>query len=56
MNTGLVKTFCIPSKSQPNGAHYVSVWVDGFVACDCKAWEFRRNCSHKKEINKYYGN
>lgn len=51
-----LKTFCVPSKSQQNSFHFLDIWSDGFITCDCKSFEFRKNCSHKRIIGEYYGN
>jgi len=40
------KTFDIPSKSDPNKTYQVTQHIDGTWECECKGYEFRRNCSH----------
>jgi hypothetical protein len=39
----------VPSKSHPEETHEVGGWYregHGAATCDCKAFQFRRHCSH----------
>ena len=39
----------IPSKSDPNKTYRVTEYTNGMWECECKGFEFRRNCSHIKK-------
>jgi len=44
------KTFKVPSKSEKGKFHFVELYEDGTLECDCIAGLMKRNCRHKKAV------
>lgn len=47
------RIFQIRSKSNPNEWHYVDLWGDGELICDCEAGKYRKPCRHKQRVERY---
>ncbi len=47
-----IRFFKVPSSSDPDHPHTVTVHPDGNIYCDdkCKGFGYRRNCSHCDEV------
>ena len=39
-------TVIVPSASQPDVWHTLTIFDDGVVACSCRGYAFRRDCRH----------
>jgi len=42
----------VASKSDPNKKYKVTIFNKNQVVCECKGYQFRRNCSHVEQIKK----
>lgn len=49
----VVKTYRVPSKSEPGTFHLVQRYGDGRLACDCIAGGMGRECWHKETVRKH---
>ncbi len=52
MESKVVRTFLVPSKSVPGDYHRVEVLASGEVKCECIGVYFHENCTHKKAVEK----
>jgi ribosomal protein L9 len=39
----------VVSNSDPNKKYHLTIYADGKIECDCKGFQFRRDCSHVKK-------
>ena len=47
-----VRTFEVISSREPNKKYTVTVTQNGQVICECKGFQFRKNCKHCDQIKK----
>ena len=52
MESKVVRTFLIPSKSVPGDRHTVEVYKNGEIKCECIRSFYRMKCNHIREVEK----
>jgi hypothetical protein len=47
-----ISEYRVPSRSNLGTYHYVTIFNDGRVSCDCPQGLYKGNCWHKDIVNK----